>query len=109
MEDERSNKFIAPQWLHLLNSSQIQKKLESGPGLKDLLSAQGTPEAKVEDLYLTILSRRPTAAEKEQALSYGEPRGGLNKAGKPRTAKRHEDWIDIAWSLINSSEFLFRH
>lgn len=109
MEDERSNKFIAPQWLHLLNSSQIQKKLDSGPGLKELLSAKGTPEEKVEDLYLTILSRRPTAAEKEQALSYGEPRGGLNKAGKPRTAKRHEDWIDIAWSLINSSEFLFRH
>jgi hypothetical protein len=23
--------------------------------------------------------------------------------------KRREDWIDLAWSLINSTEFLYRH
>lgn len=109
MEDERSNKFIGPQWLHLLNSSQIQKKLESGPGLKDLFTAKRPPAQTLEELYLAILSRKPNAAELEHALSYGEPPTGLNKAGKPRTGKRTDDWIDIAWALLNSSEFLFRH
>ena len=108
-EDERSNKFIAPQWLHLLNSSQIQQKLERGPGLKELLNAKRPPAETLDELYLTILSRLPTAAESETAMAYGEPLAGLNKAGKPRTRKRAEDWFDITWALINSSEFLFRH
>lgn len=109
MEDERSNKFIAPQWLHLLNSTQIQKKLETGPGLRDIIGAKRGPQHTLEELYLTILSRLPTAAEVELALSYGEPKQGLNKAGKPRIGKRTEEWNDIAWALLNSSEFLFRH
>lgn len=109
MEEERSNKFIAPQWLHLLNSTQIQKKLESGPGLRDIINARRTPQKTLDELYLTILSRLPTSAEVELALSYGEPREGLNKVGKPRTGKRTEEWNDIAWALLNSSEFLFRH
>ena len=109
MEDERSNKFIAPQWLHLLNSSQIQKKLEQGPGLKDILGAKRGARHTLDELYLTILSRLPTESEAELALSYGEPPTGSNKAGKPRIGKRTEDWSDIAWALINSSEFLFRH
>ena len=109
MEDERSNKIMAPQWLHLLNSSQIQRKLESGPGLQDIITDRRPPSEKVEELYLTILSRKPAAAEVEHALSYGDPVTTVNKAGKPRTGKRTADWTDIAWALLNSSEFLFRH
>jgi len=108
-EDERSNKFIPSQWLHLLNSSQIQKKLEQGPGLRDLISARQGPVRTLEDIYLTVLSRMPTRAEIENAKNYGKPVPGLNKAGKPRAGRRSEDWIDITWSLINSSEFIFRH
>lgn len=107
MEDERSNKFIPSQWLHLLNSSQIQQKLERGTGLQAITSAKRPEAETLEELYLTILSRLPTAAELENARAYGEP-PGFNRAGKPRS-RRADEWVDLAWALINSSEFLFRH
>jgi len=56
----------------------------------------------VEELYLTILSRFPTPDEVKIAEDYGKP-------SKPKAAKAREDWVDIAWSLINSDEFLYRH
>lgn len=108
-EDERSNKFIAPQWLHLLNSSQIQQKLERGPALKEILGTRRPPAKTLEQLYLTVLSRLPTPAEAEKALSYGAQPGAPNKAGNLRAGKRSEDWVDLTWALINSTEFLFRH
>ena len=30
-------------------------------------------------------------------------------APKTIVVKRREDWVDLTWSLINSSEFLYRH
>ncbi|MEI6607504.1 MAG: hypothetical protein WCP35_19510, partial [Verrucomicrobiota bacterium] len=75
--------------------------------------------AIIEDLYLTILSRFPTPGEITTIEAYG-----LRKPGKPAPSnadksatvpvppivvKRREDWLDIAWSLINSTEFLYLH
>ena len=34
LENERDNKPVPAQWLHMLNSSHIQRKLEQGPGSK---------------------------------------------------------------------------
>ena len=28
---------------------------------------------------------------------------------KPVVVKRREDWLDLAWSLLNSTEFLYHH
>jgi len=56
----------------------------------------------VEELYLTILSRFPTPDEVKTAEDYG-------KSGRPKATKRREDWVDITWALINSTEFLYRH
>ena len=110
MENERNNKPVPPQWLHLLNSSHIQRKLEQGPALKALLDSGRKPDAIMEELYLTILSRFPTADEVQNAEAYG---GGmaLTPAGKPKVGafKRRENWVDITWSLINSTEFVYRH
>lgn len=125
MENERINKPVPAQWLHMLNSSHIQAKLVQGPKLKAILDSGRKPNEISEDLYLTILSRFPTSEELARVGDYGTrvvpkpPRGSKSgKAGKggkaspppePIVVKRRDDWVDVAWALINSSEFLYRH
>jgi len=111
MENERVNKPVPAQWLHMLNSSHIQRKLEQGPKLKAILDSGRKRDEIVEELYLTILSRFPTADEVKSVEEYAPP-GPVRKAVKPGKAgpvKRPADWVDIAWALINSDEFLYRH
>jgi hypothetical protein len=120
MENERNNKPMPAQWLHLLNSSHIQRKLEQGPKLKALLESGRKPPEMIEELYLTILSRFPTPEEVKNLEAYGQVQPAkpapaaksgqpANPPAKPIIVKKREDWIDIAWSLINSTEFLYRH
>jgi len=113
MENERSNKPVPAQWLHMLNSSHIQRKLEQGPKLKAIIDSGREPREIVEELYLTILSRPPTADELKNAEAYGNFNVG-NKPTKPAArpipaAKRREAWVDITWALLNSTEFVYRH
>ncbi len=98
MENERNNRPISSQSLHLLNSGHIQTKLERGPALKAIFISARKPVGITENLYLTILSRKPTPAEFETVASY------LKSA-----RSRSQAAIDIAWALINSPEFLYRH
>ena len=102
MENERINKMLSAQWLHLLNSSHIQRKLEQGPKLKAIFDSGRKPPQITEELYLTVLSRFPTPDELKAVEAYG-------KTNRPRAGKRREDWVDITWALINSPEFLYRH
>jgi hypothetical protein len=163
MENERNNKPTSAQWLHLLNSTDIQRKLEQGPNLQDLFLSSRKQSEILEVLYLTILSRFPTPEEVRIVEAYGSgqgakraltptaksattysvakesattnsattnltttkvvttnsptgrsgPIGSLGPKAKPSdktvVVKRREDWLDIAWSLINNEEFLYRH
>lgn len=99
MENERLNKPVPAQWMHMLNSSHIRQKLEAGPKLRAILDSKRKPAEIVEELYLTILSRFPTPEEAKVVEGYGKAGG----------QKRREDWIDISWALVNSKEFLYRH
>jgi hypothetical protein len=98
MVNERDNKPVPAQWLHVLNSSHIQQKLERGPKLRELLASGKKPGEIVEELYLTILSRRPTAEELETVAHFVEA-----------TPSKRDAAIDLTWALINSPEFLYRH
>ncbi len=99
MESERVNELASSQWLFMLNSAQIQNKLQSGPKLAALVAAGGTPQEIAERLYLTILSRLPTEADITATEEYAQT--GVTQG--PNV------WLDLAWALINSPEFLMRH
>jgi hypothetical protein len=119
MENERNNKPLSGQWLYLLNSSQVQRKIEQGPKLRTLIESSRKPQEILNDLYLTILSRHPTTEELKTISSYGNfgvamaasaTKSGSGKSSSyPSRQRMREDWIDITWSLINSTEFLYRH
>ncbi len=120
LEAERSNRSTADQRLHLLNSSHIQRKIEQGPKLRALLqSAAPAPARKsgrgrrfrpapateparpkeiLDELYLTILSRKPTDEEVATVAEYVQS-----------ASSRRDAVLDVAWALINSAEFLYRH
>jgi hypothetical protein len=108
-ESERNNNPSSAQKLHLLNSSHIQQKIvnnkalfgryyEKRPGKKKPKTAWHTPEKTLEGMYLTILSRYPTAQEKETALEYYS-----------RAESRFAAGTDIVWALLNTKEFIYRH
>jgi len=110
MENERSNKLGAAQWLHMLNSGHIQDKLEQSPKLRAILASGNSRDKIVEELYLTILSRPPTQEEMRIVEEYVSPASGRGeRSRKVAAANVRTAAIDIAWSLINSTEFLHRH
>jgi hypothetical protein len=98
MISERNNETTPAQWLHLLNSSHIQDKIARGPNIKRLTAGKWKPQRMVEEVYLGVLSRRPTAEE------IGAISAHLSKSGSQRDAL-----VDTVWALINSPEFLYRH
>ena len=100
LESERNNRPTAAQRLHLLNSSHVQRKIEQGQGLRAAMQSGRTPRDSVAALYLAILSRPPTEEELRIAGAYAQAAG---------PAARRQVAVDLAWALINSAEFLYRH
>jgi hypothetical protein len=98
MENERINKPVPAQWLHMLNSSHIRQKIERGPKLRALFASGRKPDQIIEELYLTILSRRPTREELNTVAEYVQS-----------SRSKGEATIDVTWALINNTEFLYRH
>ena len=98
-EAERNNKISAGQKLTLLNSSSMQRKIEQSRMVAFQTSANRPPPEIITGMYLGILSRFPTAAEQSAAQEY------FKKFG----TSRRQPTVDLAWALMNSTEFLYRH
>jgi len=99
LEAERNNRITAEQRLHLLNSSHIQLKIQQSSKLRSILQSGSNPQDRINEIYLTLLSRFPTEEEVKIISAYFQPTSG-NK------------WpavVDLIWALINSAEFLYRH
>ena len=99
MDSERNNRPTTSQRLHLLNSSHIQRKIEQSAKLQAIIQSRATSAQITTALYLTILSRYPTAREEEVLAAHARA-GALS--GRERA-------LDLAWALVNSAEFLHRH
>jgi hypothetical protein len=88
------------QALFLSNGEPVQSWLApSGTNLTARLAALADPGAVAEELYLSVLSRRPTEEERAEVAQYLESR----KDQRPAALK------ELAWSLLASSEFRFNH
>jgi len=99
LESERNNRVTAEQRLHLLNSTHIQHKIQQSEKLRALVQGGARPRDAADRLYLTILSRYPTDDELRTAGEY------VQKAGNNKWPAA----VDLAWALMNSDEFLYRH
>ena len=99
IESERNNKPSAAQRLHLLNSSHVLKKIEQSRMIQYQTQPGKGPRDMAIGLYLGILSRFPTETELKVIESYPQASG----------VKGREAAVDLAWALINTSEFLYRH
>lgn len=96
---ERNNDISVFQEMHLLNSTHINRKIMTGGKLSALAKKPPQGLKPLEALYLEILSRYPTQAERKVMTDY------IRESG----LSRREAMQDICWALINSGEFLFRH
>jgi hypothetical protein len=103
---ERNNEPSEAQRLHLLNSSHIQNKMARSPRLNSLIqTSRGNTQVIIDRVYLTVLSRRPTEAERDTVLAYiSTPNGSRRRGVNSRQAVQ-----DLIWALINTKEFLYRH
>jgi hypothetical protein len=99
LESERNNRPSADQRLHLLNSSHIQRKIDQCRMVQYLTENKKTSREIATGMYLGILSRYPTEAEMQTVEAYFQADRG----------KQREAAADLAWALINSAEFLYRH
>ena len=97
---ERDDRPSMVQALHLMNSETLQAKLvdKNGRAAK-LAQAELLPGRIVDELYLSIYSRWPSADEKAVAVEAFAAEG----------VKRQQAVEDIMWALINSAEFVFNH
>jgi hypothetical protein len=100
LESERNNATTETQRMHMLNSSHIQNKIQNSWKLRALIAAQrGNRGGLIDSLYLTILSRYPTADERTIVQKYfGDEKSNPGQAVN-----------DLVWALVNTKEFLYRH
>ncbi|MCX6344158.1 MAG: DUF1553 domain-containing protein [Armatimonadetes bacterium] len=100
LESERNNKPTDSQCLYLLNSTDIQQKIEKSPQLTRTINAnKKNIPAMTRDIYVLILSRHPSPEELTATEQYFKSKGLF-----PAQAGN-----ELAWALINSKEFLYRH
>ncbi len=99
-ECERSQEANLAQSLHLLNSNEVQGKLQAGDGRASKLARDKdhNDTDKIRELYAWAYAREPDQGELTLTLEY-----------LGRHDNKQQAYEDILWALINTKEFLFNH
>ena len=98
-ECERETDSNLSQALQLIGGATLNGKLRDDSGRMARLAASNLdPAAIAQDLYRVALSRDPTPGEAAAATRHFAA-----------TPDRRQATEDLAWAIINSKEFLFRH
>lgn len=96
---ERMSDPTVVQTLHLMNSETLAEQIRSDQGRAAQLAASDWPPARiVEELYLSIFSRRPTESELNIGVGLYENQG----------TSRRQATEDLMWALLNTPEFQFK-
>jgi hypothetical protein len=98
-ESERNLSTSPAQRLHLLNSSHVLGKIEACPLVADADTGDHDLNKLADKIYLTLLSRTPTADEIAELKAH---MSSSYSSGRELAA-------DIVWALINQPEFYFNH
>ncbi len=98
-ESGRDLELSMRQTLHLLNSGDVQNKINASLRLRRFFTEKKSDAEMVEEIYLSTLARFPTDEEKEKVLQY------VARDPKQRTRSVQ----DVVWALFNTKEFLFNH
>lgn len=97
-ECERSDETTMGQSFSLISGPQVNNLLKNKYNLLTrLLNEKSDDAAKVESLYWNVLTRAPSAQEKEAMAAM------LGHAKDKRALLE-----DLAWSLVNAKEFVLR-
>ncbi len=98
-ECERESDSNLAQALQLINGQTINEKLRlPNNRIGRLLAAKTSDLEILNELYLSTVSRPPTAADIKTAMDY-----------VAKSLDKRKGWEDVHWALLNSKEFLFRH
>lgn len=97
INDIAASKISIQQALTLMNADDLHRSLQGMA--QNLCERIKAPGARIEYLYLSTLSRPPTGAEAKVLGRYAQSVMG----------NQPEGYVDVAWILINSSEFIYNH
>jgi hypothetical protein len=89
-----------PSALLMMNNDLISRGLRAdapSSRLRQILRSRSTPEDRIQAIFLTVLSRRPTAQEQSRWWARSEQSSGSAV------------FEDLVWTLLQTSEFLFNH
>jgi hypothetical protein len=107
---ERTHEPNVAQALHLVNGDTINQKLQTGSVVRQLVEGEATDEEAVRTIFLSALSREPTAPEKSKMLPLlADSHSDALAPVKDSEATRKQALEDLFWAVLTDREFLFNH
>ena len=95
---ERTGEVTLPQLLLLNNGESLLQKLQSSDGRLARLLRETDETRVVDELFLSALSRPPTAPDRERVA-----------LARKEAPSREAFYLDLFWALLSTKEFSFNH